>query len=309
MLTELQKKTSQAIVNIFETGRPLGDYSSVSVIPGDLGHLSYGRSQTTLASGNLCVLIKDYCEAPQAHFADRLSPYVETLEHRDTALDRDAELHRILREAGSDPVMQVVQDRFFDRLYWEPGVELAVQTGIGTALGVTVVYDSRVHGSWGRMRDRTRSRYGPLSVIGEEAWIGHYLDTRREWLAGHSNQLLHKTVYRMDALRKLIREDKWGLQLPLRVRGIAIDESVLEGGPVAAPVDDEATRFVMLRSPFMKGENVRAVQQALAGSGISVQVDGVFGPDTDKAVREFQTRKGLKSDGIVGPATRAALGL
>jgi chitosanase len=53
MLTELQKKTAKAIVNIFETGRPLGDYSKVTLLQGDTGHLTYGRSQTTLASDNL----------------------------------------------------------------------------------------------------------------------------------------------------------------------------------------------------------------------------------------------------------------
>jgi len=53
MLTTLQKKTSQAIVNIFESGRPLGDYGCVTVIKDDTAHLTYGRSQTTLAGGDL----------------------------------------------------------------------------------------------------------------------------------------------------------------------------------------------------------------------------------------------------------------
>jgi peptidoglycan hydrolase-like protein with peptidoglycan-binding domain len=59
----------------------------------------------------------------------------------------------------------------------------------------------------------------------------------------------------------------------------------------------------------MQGDGVRAVQQALVSAGIDVTVDGVFGPGTDAAVKQFQTQKGLTADGIVGPATRSALGL
>lgn len=51
-MNNLQTSTAKAIVNIFETGRLLGNYGSVVVDPKDPGHLTYGRSQTTLASGD-----------------------------------------------------------------------------------------------------------------------------------------------------------------------------------------------------------------------------------------------------------------
>jgi peptidoglycan hydrolase-like protein with peptidoglycan-binding domain len=51
-----------------------------------------------------------------------------------------------------------------------------------------------------------------------------------------------------------------------------------------------------------RGPRVAALQRALG-----VRADGIFGPRTRAAVREFQRRHGLRVDGIVGPQTRAAL--
>jgi len=70
-----------------------------------------------------------------------------------------------------------------------------------------------------------------------------------------------------------------------------------------------ATRNLRLVSPNMEGEDVRKVQEKLIAAGITVNADGFFGPNTDKAVKEFQQKKGLSADGIVGASTRQALGL
>lgn len=56
-----------------------------------------------------------------------------------------------------------------------------------------------------------------------------------------------------------------------------------------------------------RGEMVRQIQKALAGAGFKVIVDGFYGGITEEAVRAFQIQKGLKADGIVGPATLAKL--
>jgi peptidoglycan DL-endopeptidase CwlO len=52
------------------------------------------------------------------------------------------------------------------------------------------------------------------------------------------------------------------------------------------------------------GDGVAAAQRALG-----IAADGVFGPQTRKAVRAFQRAHGLIADGRIGPQTRAALGL
>lgn len=62
-----------------------------------------------------------------------------------------------------------------------------------------------------------------------------------------------------------------------------------------------------LATPQMSGPDVTRLQQALVAAGRPVDVDGVFGPGTQAAVKAFQQTSGLVADGIVGPATWAAL--
>lgn len=52
---------------------------------------------------------------------------------------------------------------------------------------------------------------------------------------------------------------------------------------------------------------VRTLQHLLRARGHPVDVDGIFGPRTDAAVRAFQEERGLAVDGIVGPRTWEAL--
>ena len=56
-----------------------------------------------------------------------------------------------------------------------------------------------------------------------------------------------------------------------------------------------------------KGPLAAAIQAALCEAGHSLDIDGEFGPNTEKALREYQEKNGLEIDGVVGPATYAKL--
>jgi resuscitation-promoting factor RpfB len=94
---------------------------------------------------------------------------------------------------------------------------------------------------------------------------------------------------RIEAGRKLrrSRSRRTGVVVALASLALAAGGAVAqEGGGGAAP------------------STTAAVQEAL---GLSA--DGVYGPQTRRAVRRFQRANGLVVDGIVGPQTLAALGL
>ena len=296
MLTELQTRGAQAIVVVFETGDPRGDYGAVTVIPGDTGHLTYGRLQATLGSGNLHALIQRYCEAPGARHATALTAFLDRLKQGDVRLDHDAALRAVLEEAGEDPVMHRIQDRFFDEGHWARSRQAADRSGIASPLGASIVFDGFIQGAWAAMRDRTIERFGAVAALGEQTWLAHYVDVRREWLATHERSDLRPTVYRMDAYRALVGQTNWQLALPFSVRGAEIDERLLRTG----------TRTLR---QGCKGDDVRALQRALARAGVAVKVDGDFGQRTATALRGFQQQRGLVASGMGDDATRAALQL
>lgn len=86
---------------------------------------------------------------------------------------------------------------------------------------------------------------------------------------------------------------------------------LLGGGTPTPP--PPVVRDLYLTDPWMEGDDVSRLQTKLKRNYRSyaghIGVDGIFGPQTDGVVREFQRRAGLIVDGIVGPKTRARLGL
>jgi hypothetical protein len=93
-----------------------------------------------------------------------------------------------------------------------------------------------------------------------------------------------------------------GLALAIAAAAVAAPASPAladDPGPVASAA---AAADVLKRKD--RGTDVAALQRRLG-----VTADGVFGPDTEAAVKRYQSRHGLEVDGIVGPVTRRSLGL
>jgi peptidoglycan hydrolase-like protein with peptidoglycan-binding domain len=56
-----------------------------------------------------------------------------------------------------------------------------------------------------------------------------------------------------------------------------------------------------------QGDEVMDLQEGLAALSIECDVDGIFGPKTERAVKHFQAAYGLEADGLAGPKTLALL--
>lgn len=67
-------------------------------------------------------------------------------------------------------------------------------------------------------------------------------------------------------------------------------------------------RFLYLRVPPFRGDDVREVQRYLNRLGFNAgREDGIFGQDTDRALRVFQHNMALPVDGIAGASTISCL--
>ncbi|MBV6508346.1 MAG: N-acetylmuramoyl-L-alanine amidase CwlM [Acidimicrobiales bacterium] len=67
-------------------------------------------------------------------------------------------------------------------------------------------------------------------------------------------------------------------------------------------------RLLYNTTPMLRGDDVADLQLRLGKLGFNAgRVDGIFGPNTQRALEDFQHNAGLTTDGICGPETVATL--
>ncbi|HET8931755.1 MAG TPA: peptidoglycan-binding protein, partial [Acidimicrobiales bacterium] len=68
-------------------------------------------------------------------------------------------------------------------------------------------------------------------------------------------------------------------------------------------------RLLYHRVPMLRGDDVAALQRRLSELGFhGGRVDGIFGPESEAAVKAFQRNSALVTDGVAGPDVVAQLG-
>jgi chitosanase len=223
-LSSEQRRLIEQVVNVFETGRPQGDYGAISIYhdgPHNIRQITYGRSQTT-EYGRLRELVAMYVAAKGILSGD-LQPYADAV--GTTPLVDDAGFKDLLRRAGrEDPVMQQTQDQFFDQAYFQPAIAWADSHGFAEALSGLVIYDSFIHSGGILWIIRGLFPESPPSDGGNErTWITQYVAARDSWLSQHPRSAVRATTYRTQCFKQEIARSNWDLTMvPIMANGVAV---------------------------------------------------------------------------------------
>ncbi len=225
-----KKAVIQAVLTMFETGKPEGDYGAGTILDDGAG-FSIGREQATDGSGTADLILYRYIDR-NGQFADNFAPYMPRLDaDESTQFGSDdvpqwaRDFIALIAKAGNDPIMQQVQDEIFDEEYWEPCVRKCADMKLILPLSWLIVYDTCIHsGPAGVNRIRAKFPEGPPSRGGDErAWAAAYAAARYNWLSNYTHEKpkrqerVRRTKRRVGILRGLIADGNWQLETPFEI--------------------------------------------------------------------------------------------
>jgi len=99
---------------------------------------------------------------------------------------------------------------------------------------------------------------------------------------------------------KITVDGIYGKQTTRMVRAFQKKRGLVQNGNMSQPTWEA---LVIKAKKGSKGDATRAIQTLLRLDGYDVKVDGVFGKQTDGAVRKYQDQQGIGVDGVVGAVT------
>jgi hypothetical protein len=271
--TDADKQKAMAIVRVFETGKPLGDYAAVAVLNDGAG-VSFGVSQFTHRSGSLRAVIDEYLRLGGAVgrrvFIERYRLLHTISPDSIGRLSTDTAFKNALRAAAVTSEMRAAQDTIAVRKYLQPAIDACDGSGFVLPLSLAVIYDSMTHGSYEKVRDKVRvsksdgfSRSPDATPKGvtltfEKAWITEYVRERDAWLG--SIPRLRVTRYRTRFFLDQIKLGRWDLALPLSVHGVRLTEVQSTGFslPLTSTTNEPAIPTTLFKQPAELSDDQQA---------------------------------------------------
>ena len=311
-----------AIVRIFETGKPLGDYAAVAVLNDGAG-VSFGASQFTHRSGSLRLVIDEYLRlggiVGRRIFLEKYRLLHTISPDAIGRLSTDDAFKNALRAAAVTREMRAAQDKIAHKKYLKPAITACEGSGFILPLSLAVIYDSMTHGSYEKIRDRVRVTPGTSPVQSrtaqaftltfEKAWITEYVRQRDAWLA--SIPRLRATRYRTRFFLNQIMLGKWKLELPMNVHGVRLTNELLQISPeqtseieTAAGPNFEPSKLTMtnLKQPQIPATYPQARPPLERVSSPTVRV----GTSAEEALTNVQVKNTRASDMIETQINAAA---
>lgn len=140
-------------------------------------------------------------------------------------------------------------------------------------------------------------------IYGKPIFVGFAF--RRPWEGGHSNLSQHYAGLAFDVGQNLNDSGRTAMRTLAVNSGIWNYVEPASATPRWVHFDERqvASGYPQIRQGS-RGVYVCVAQDGLTTLGYDTGgLDGVYGPKTNSAVRNFQTQNGLVADGIVGPLT------
>jgi peptidoglycan hydrolase-like protein with peptidoglycan-binding domain len=96
------------------------------------------------------------------------------------------------------------------------------------------------------------------------------------------------------------------------ITALAFSQIAFAGGDMKnqpSASQDQPQQQQQSTAPGMDQSTIKQAQEKLSSKGHDVQADGVLGPKTQAALKEFQEKEGIQASGRLDQETLAALGV
>ena len=211
-ISDVQLRRILTVVSIFTTGRPDG---------------KFGYTMLTYL-GLHAALLPTYMATPEAKYRERLRPYLDRIERKDSTLRDDDVYQALLKDLENDPVMTDLLDKNFRESYVNPSIEYADQIGVKTVLGLATLVDTSVQHGPANMKRYADEASGsvngsPRNGVDEKVWVGKFIEVRMNRIDRAfrvSSEAVRANVRkRVSFFRDQAERNNWDLLPPFEVNG------------------------------------------------------------------------------------------
>lgn len=220
-------------------------------------------------------------------------------------------VHRWLQASAAAKLEKAIQSR---------GKEMIINSALRTIAGQQLLRQHYENGQCGIMAAArpglsNHNNATAIDIEDSAGWRSHLQTHYWHWIGDFDpmhyefrNGVLNTVPMQIKAFQYL-----WNLTHPHDLLALdgnlgpatlgRLKDAPIEGWPHTV-VEWLPPRILRLTKPCQIGQDVKDLQLAIRKAGVRINYDGLFGSDTDRAVKEYQKLQGMVADGIVGTQTQ-----